>query len=209
LIALAGCGGDTRATSTPTQTTVSTDTKIIITSVVISSTAVALPTSTAVPTIQSADTKGWDVYRDTRYPFRMPIPPGWQIFALSDSTPATTCSWYDVALFPPGSHPVKLEPLPETNPSAEYMTLSVPVGCNANNYGLPPGATPESQQVSIGGQLVTIYDDTWHDDVSIRRATAKFGGLAYWFGLQTGPTDQPEAIALFLGMLKGFTFTAS
>lgn len=206
LIALAGCGGSTRASGSPTQTTASTDTKSIVTIVVIASTAVATTTATATTMIKPADTTGWPLYRDARYPFLMPIPPGWQVFALSGSTPATTCSWYDVAMFPPGSHPVKLEPLAEVNPSAEYMTVSVPVGCGSKNYGFPPSATPESQPIRIGGQLATIYDDTWNGDMAIRRTTAMFGGLAYWFGIQTGVSDQGQAIALFLGMLEHFSF---
>src|SRR5579884_2148525 len=105
--------------------------------------------------------QGWSWYQDGHYPFRVPIPPGWETATFSNTeTGIQGCSYYEVYLFPPGRTPRSERGLEEHEP--RLMTITLNLGCQpyypeqANAGGLR--WVPEKAPVTVSGLQVPMYD---------------------------------------------------
>ncbi len=177
------------------------------------STAFATPLVTATPVITPAPSDGWVTYRDPRFHFQVPIPPGWQPASVlwpPQSTPSGF-TYYIVQFFPPG-------PLGEPGPGASAkepeliqitVTLSGPV---PTSYAQIAGFVPEPDTVALGTTQVQLYDrGTPGDGGEISRAAETTLGtypmdfeMHYLaFGAWDSAIAQRD-VALFLAMMKGY-----
>jgi hypothetical protein len=187
---LTGCGTGkslaTRTTATPTPWP----------------TATLRPTATPLAT--AASTVGWVVYHDPRYPFQVPVPPQWQVAASTDSTPATTCTWYEANVFPPGRKPVLSGPITEVN--QEVILISFQRDCPpADPVRLGWGDPLTS--ITISGFSTMLYGSTspYGGDIP-RIAVLTLGGSECHFYMQSPVNTAKRDLSVFLGMLSGFKY---
>ncbi|MGZ3676730.1 MAG: hypothetical protein ACXVCO_20690, partial [Ktedonobacterales bacterium] len=156
----------------------------------------------ATPLATAASTVGWIVYHDPRYPFQVPVPPQWQVAASTDSTPATSCTWYEANMFPPDRKPVLSGPIAEVNQEVIYISFErdcPPV--DPASWGTP------SSSITINGIDTTLYGRTSPDDYIQRLAVITLGGSECHFYMQSPANTAKRDLSVFLGMLSGFKYS--
>jgi hypothetical protein len=165
--------------------------------------------SSATPLATALPTTGWAIYRDARYPFELPIPPGWQLHALSWPQEGTgSCAYYDVGIFPPDVKPILTEPLTETN--QELVEVSVSLTCAPAVFDSGQRWIAEGGAVTVGGTTTTVYDRTDPDGGPVLSrdcaAGPVFGRLQYIFYEQSPPSTAARDISVFRAILQGFQY---
>ena len=147
-----------------------------------------------------ASTSGWSVYKDSRFPFRFAIPPGWRAGSFVDDSGND----YIVQVFPPGSTtPVGQAGLADQ----EHFSVSVTLAGPTSTYANDPNWSPEAGGITISGVKTTLYDRATPDCGEVNRgAIADFGRHHFTFFLTSIPAKAKVDIALFLGVLQSFIY---
>ena len=144
-------------------------------SLIIGLVGVLLVLAGCVQSSVSALPAGWRWYHDTRFPFQMPIPPGWHAGAFSDGPlNHETCGWV-VGILP------AYLPGPPDKGSLEYAPeiISVIVNISCPEYPIPDFDIPEAHPITISGATATIYDNDIPGSGVERVAVTRFGGHRY------------------------------
>jgi hypothetical protein len=156
---------------------------------VIGSTPTPKPQS-PTPVVTAAPTTGWTVYRDPRFPFEVPQPPGWQasVFYDTDHGGVTRPCAYTVYFFHT-EIPVKAELMIETR-DPESIFVGVSLNCPRFNPSANHWLVAEPSPMSFGGQPSTLYDNDGEGQVH-RVTVAEFGGRQWQF---TYVIDTPRGL---------------
>jgi hypothetical protein len=153
---------------------------------------------------------GWSWYRDARFPFQLPIPPGWRAGAYVDGFSGNQDCQYVVDLLPPVSHGNAGKGIEEHVP--EIITLTIRVACS--EWRLPEDDQHYMQEphpITISGAQATLWDNDGITYIQ-RAALAHFGGHQYVFYFAYGQTSVTPAtnakheLALYLQVLRGFKY---
>lgn len=171
------------------------------------------PAATPTPVITPAPSAGWAVYRDSRYGFQVPIPPGWQPASLiwPPQPDPSGFNYYIVQFFPPGLHG---EPGPGASSMApELIQITVTLsGPYASSLADNTGFTREPGTVALGGERVPLYDagqPGYGSDIE-RAAETTFRAYPMLFGMhylaehEWNPAIAQRDISLYLAMMQGF-----
>lgn len=162
----------------------------------------------------SALPAGWTWYHDTRFPFQLPIPPGWHAGAFSDGPLNNeTCGWV-VGILP------STEPGPPDKGTLAYapeiITLMVNISCREWQPSDDPHFVPEAHSITISGATAILYDNDIPGSGVQRSAVTRFGGHQYQIGMHvlgseghlSDATVQRD-LAFYLQVLRGFTYHAT
>lgn len=177
--------------------------------------AIALPVLAACGSSSDAGKlpSGWSWYTDSRFPFRVPVPPQWQAGSFVWTSGGINDCEYHVDLIPPGNQGGADIGAESNDPV--IMVIVVKVQCPPWRGTLDDRHyIAEPNPVTISGVQATMYDND--DAYGIQRtATTQFGGhqylfhLQYNFGNQGSPSkaQQDQELALYMQMLQGFQYT--
>ncbi len=168
-----------------------------------------------MPVITAAPSADWATYRDPRFTFQVPLPPGWQPASLTwpqqpDKGGAT---YYIVQFFPPGPHE---EPGPGASAMApELIEITVTLSGPSTPLAQNPRSSPESGTVALGTTQVKLYDggNPGNGSEISRAAETTFRTYPMFFEmhyLAEGAWDPAIAqrdVALFLAMMQGYRLT--
>lgn len=171
------------------------------------------PSVTATASVTAAETNGWATYRDPRFAFQVPLPPGWQPASLTwpPQPDKGGYNYYIVQFFPPGPHG---DPGPGASAHApELIQMTVTLSGPATpSLAQNPGFSPEPRTVALGTTQVQLYDSGspgYGTEIG-RAAETTLGTYPMLFGMhyQTNGAWDPAVaqrdIALFLAVLQGF-----
>lgn len=147
-------------------------------------------------------THGWPVYKDARFHFEFPIPPGWRAGSFTDDSGND----YIVQIFPPASTtPIGLAGLGDP----EHFSISVLLAGPTGTYAGDPNWRVEPGSISISGVKTTLYDRTTPDCTQVNRgATADLGQHHFTFFMVSLPSKQKADSALFESILQSFKYPA-
>ena len=157
------------------------------------------------PVVTAASTTGWTMYRDPRFPFEVPQPPGWRasVFYDTDHAGVTGACAYTVYFFPPGST-ATAELMVETH-VLEYISVGLKLNCPRFNPSANHWLVAESLPISFGGQPSTLYDDDGYEWVE-RVTVADFGGHQWGLNYGSRSSENYAHLALYLSMVQGFRY---
>jgi hypothetical protein len=161
---------------------------------------------------------GWTWYHDTRFPFQVPVPPGWRAGGYTVSYSGKDECQHNVDVLPPVAQydPGASGPGPEKGP--EYVNIIIPVTCP--DWTLPaddPQYMLMTQSFTISGTPATLWKSESNDPPSgwdDRAAIAHFGGHEYAFIFDSQYTSDTPAsgasaqLALYMQILQGFKYTS-
>jgi len=144
---------------------------------------------------------GWKVYKDSRFPFKFAVPPGWRAGSFVDDSGND----YIVQVFPPGSTtPVGQAGLTDQ----EHFSVTVALVGPTSTYANDPNWSPEAGGITISGVKTTLYDRTTPDCGEVNRgATVDLKHHHFTFFLTSIPTKAKVDIALFQSTLQSFIYT--
>ena len=172
-------------------------------------------TDVATPTlvITPASSAGWATYRDPRFAFEVPLPPGWQPASLTwpPQPDKDGYNYYIVQFFPPGQHG---EPGPGASAYApELIEISVTLSGPATpSLAQLPGSSPEPGTVALGTTQVQLYDSGspgYGSEIG-REAETTLGAYPMFFEMHYlamgawNPAIAQRDVALFLAMMQGY-----
>jgi hypothetical protein len=157
------------------------------------------------PVVTAASTTGWTVYRDPRFPFEVPQPPGWRasVFYDTDHGGITGPCAYTVYFFHTDV-PVKAEMMIETH-VLEYILVGLKLNCPRFNPSANQYLVAEPSPISFGGQPSTLYDNDGYEWVE-RVTVAEFGGHQWGFSYGSRTSENYAHLALYLAMVQGFGY---
>lgn len=167
----------------------------------LTATALATPISIRCPNISvvAASTSGWQIYKDTHFPFQVAIPPGWRAGSFVDNG-----NDYIVQVFPPGSTtPVGQAGLIDQ----EHFSITIALSDPTSTYANDSNWRAEAGSIPISGIKIMIYDRTTPDCGEVNRgANVDFGHHHFTFYMISIPGRAKNDIGLFLGMLESFVY---
>jgi hypothetical protein len=149
-------------------------------------------------------TADWKVYHDSRFPFQMPIPPGWQVGAvIGDSGGVDNCEYF-VDVVPPGTDAPYAMPI--IMRLHEMMWIRVNMKC-------APFSPEDDHLVSV--ERLTISDapavlyNQGQDDHNSLTAVAVFDNHQFTFDVESYVSAKAaqQDLKYFREMLKGFQYT--
>lgn len=164
--------------------------------------------------------KDWNWYHDAKYPFQIPIPPGWSTATFLDTLPPVGDCAYIVDIFPSGVHPGDLRGIEEHEP--RMMSVSLNLSCSPTDISNDNAGSvhwvAESAPLTVSGQSALLYDRV-HDSApppgAERILVSSFGVHQYVFYLQSdvfAPHDtdmSAQDLPLFTYLLQHFRYTGS
>lgn len=148
--------------------------------------------------------KGWTLYRDSHYPFQMPVPPGWRTATMYDGPSDRPNCTYVVGVFMPGDQSVLTDyTLAQEN---EFIYLMLNISCpdwaTIGNYTKQPG------ELTVSGQHAKQYDVELPQNYGFfRTVVANIGGHSYTFQVRGPEANKQVDYAIFAQMLKGFVYS--
>jgi hypothetical protein len=154
---------------------------------------------------------GWTWYHDTRFPFQLPIPPGWHAGAFSDGPlNDETCGWV-VGILP------GYLPGPPDKGALEYapeeISVIVNISCPEWQPSDDPHFVPEAHSITISGATATLYDNDIPGYGVERVAVMRFGGHQYRVFMGADPSRRPVSdatvqrdLAFYKHVLRSFTY---
>lgn len=169
----------------------------------LTATALTTPVATVCPTFSAtpAPTSGWQIYKDTRFPFQFTVPPGWRAGSFTDG------SGYDyIVAVLPGTSTLPFE---HANVAPEHFEISVTLAGPVFNPSSDPTWKAETTPITINGTKATLYDRTSPDcGETDRIAVANFGQHHFTFGMGVyAPGKAQQNISFFLGIVHSFVYS--
>jgi hypothetical protein len=169
----------------------------------LTATALATPITTVCPAFSAtpASTSGWQIYKDTRFPFQFAIPTGWKAGSFTDG------SGFDyIAAVLPGSSTLPFE---DVIGVPEHFQISVTLAGPVFNPASDPTWKAETTPITINGMKTILYDRTSPDcGETDRIAVANFGQHHFVFDMGVyAPGKAQQDISLFLGIVHSFVYS--
>jgi hypothetical protein len=200
---LTGCDVAGGSTSSPT-TTVTSSAPILVGSPKgpggVNVTPVAA-SSCSITNGVSAATSSWNKYMDSRFPFQFAVPPGWRAGSFTDDSGND----YIVQVFPPGS----TTPFGQAGlADQEHIAITIALFGPTSTYAKDPNWRAETGSITISGVRSTLYDRTAPDCGEVNRGvTVDIGRHHFTFFMTSAPEKAKQDSALFLSILRSFTYT--
>ncbi len=178
-------------------------------------TATALATPTSVncqlpPLTSPANTQGWKIYSDKRFPFRFSFPPDWTVGQTLITDANGTASSYEVMVLPPTGHTPINEHSNITEP--EYIQLTVILTGPGESFSNESTWIAELAPISLGHTSTKLSYRISPDCGEFNRATdpVVFGQHQYFFYEESRDrADKIKDSQIFLSILQSFVYTGA
>jgi hypothetical protein len=181
------------------------------------SAATSSPTTVelATPDLTPASSAGWATYRDRRFGFAVPFPPGWQPASLiwpQDPVPSDYSGYvyYMVQFFPPGPHGEPGFGAVEKGPEVIQIIITLSGPSASFPHGTNPYPYPNFGMVALGSQQTSLYG-LWlpSSELELGVVTTMANlpmnlGMHYMAIRQWDPAIAQRDVSVFLAMLKGY-----
>jgi hypothetical protein len=157
------------------------------------------------PVVTAASTTGWTMYRDPRFPFEVPQPPGWRasVFYDTDHGGVNGPCAYTVYFFLPGSTATG-QLMIETH-VPEYISVGLKLNCPRFDPLANHWLVAEPLPISFGGQPSTLYDNDGEGWVQ-RVTVTDFGENQWGFSYGSNTSENYTHLALYLAMVQDFRY---
>jgi hypothetical protein len=149
-------------------------------------------------------TADWAVYHDTRFPFQMPVPPGWRVGAvIGDSGGVDNCEYF-VDVVPPGTDAPYAMPIIMRLP--EMMWIRVNMKCAP--FSPEDDHLVSVERLTISEAPAVLYNQG-QDDHNSLTAVAVFDNhqFAFTVGSYVSAKGAQQDLEYFREMLTGFQYT--
>jgi len=179
----------------------------------LTATALATPTSVQCqlpPLTSPANTQGWKIYVDKRFPFRFSFPPEWTVGQIPIADANSTASDYEVMVLPPTGHTPINEHSNITEP--EYIQLTVILTGPGESFSNESTWIAEPAPISLSRTPTKLSYRISPDCGEFNRATdpVVFGQQKYFFYEESRDrADKIKDSQIFLSILQSFVYTGA